>query len=138
MKQLMLLSIILLSGCQPQTVREEPKQTIIEEPFDPANPPTKISVTVQLVEYPVPDVSAKLTKMVFVWRGVASNPIYSFGDQRESLRVGQVLENCVIWDLYKEDGPDYIYQLEYDPFGPSCLLYFPKDQMKMTAEDSKK
>ena len=42
MKQLMLLSIILLSGCQPQTVREEPKQTIIEEPFDPANPPTKI------------------------------------------------------------------------------------------------
>ncbi|MDP1719292.1 MAG: hypothetical protein Q8L24_02605 [bacterium] len=136
MKILTLLSIILLAGCQTQTVSEEPPQTVREEPLDPANPPSKILVTVKLVDYPVKNVSVELTKVVFAWRGVASNPIYIFGDQRDSLCVGQVLEDCAIWDLYKKDGSDYIYQLDYEPFGFPYLLYFPKAQM--APEDPKR
>ncbi|MDO8467299.1 MAG: hypothetical protein Q7S83_04140 [bacterium] len=124
----MLLSIILFAGCRMQTTHEDPTQTMREEPIDPANPPPKISVTVKLVEYPTKDVSVKLTKVVFVWRGAASNPIYIFGDQRESVRVGQVIENCIIWDLYyRGDRSDYIYQLDYRPFDFPRLLYFSKN-----------
>ncbi len=136
MKNLMLLSIILFAGCRTQTAGEGSTQAAREEPLDPANPPSKISVTVKLVEYPAKDTAAKLTMVVFVWRGAASHPIYIFGDQREIVWVGQVLKNCSIWDLYKEEGSDYIYQLDYEPFDFPRLLYFPKNLI--TPGDPKK
>ena len=137
MKHLMLLSIVLFAGCRTQTVREGSTQVALEEPIDPANPPSKISVTVKLVEYPAKDVAAKLTMVVFVWREAVSNPIYIFGDQREHVRVGQVIENCAIWDLYyRGDRSDYIYQLDYEPFDFPRLLYFPKKLI--TSGDPKK
>lgn len=140
MKQLMLLLIILLAGCQtqkpPPAAPEEPMQMEDNGPIDPADPPRNISVKVQLLEYPVPDVSAELTKVVFVWRGAVSEPIYIVGDQRNNLRVGQVLKNCTIWDLYyKGERPDYIYELDYEPFKFPHLLYFPKNQVNLDASD---
>lgn len=131
MKQLMLLPIILLAGCQTQTVSEKPTQIVDEGPIDPNSPPPSISVKVKLVECPVKDVSVELTKVVFAWRGAVSEPIYVFGDQRENLHVGQELENCMLWHCYKEGGSDYIYELDYEPFGFPYLLYFPKDQVNL-------
>jgi hypothetical protein len=128
MKSLALFLIILLAGCQTQAVPVKPPP-VDEGPFDPADPPLSISVTVQSVEYPVQNVSAELTKVVFVWRGIVSNPIYVAGDQRKNVRVGQVFKNCAIWDLYyRGDRPDYIYELDCEPFEFAYLLYFPKNQ----------
>lgn len=130
MKGLLLLPVLLLVGCQTQALPQKPKQILDEGPFNPADPPLKISVTVHSMEFPVPDVSMELTQVVFAWRGALSIPIYVAGDQRKNLRVGQLLENCVIWDLYyREERPNYIYELDYEPFEFAYLLYFPKDQV---------
>lgn len=90
---------------------------------DPDPMPQRISVSVESVKL-MSAGELLYTKVVFVWRGISSAPVYLHGDQTNVISVGMEFSDIELAD-WANGNPDY--RLRYKPTNRGYMLRFSKD-----------
>ncbi len=99
------------------------EDSVYDSENDPDLMPQRISVSVESVKL----MSAEdflYTKVVFVWRGISSAPVYLHGDQTNVISIGMEFSDIELAD-WANGNPDY--RLRYKPTSRSYMLRFSKD-----------
>ena len=91
---------------------------------DPDPMPQRISVSVESVKLMSVGGEFLYTKVVFVWRGISSAPVYLHGDQTNVISIGMEFSDIELAD-WANGNPDY--RLRYKPTNRSYMLRFSKD-----------